>query len=270
MGQLSARNRVTPPLEVFLSIIIPAYNEALRLPRTLEILAEYCAQLAYESEVIAVVEKSTDQTVAAASAVAARHPSISVIANEVRRGKGYALRTGVGVARGEIVLLMDADRSVPLEFVGLFVDGLRDDPSLDLLIGSRQHADSVIDVRQSWFRESLGKVFNMGVRLLAASRFRDTQCGFKAFRREAAKAIFSRQTVDGFACDVEILLLAERMGFVVRDRPVRWINSPDSRVRIVRDSFGMLIDLIRIRSRVRRTLAERPFPVPDRRGAAMN
>jgi dolichyl-phosphate beta-glucosyltransferase len=155
---------------------------------------------------------------------------------------------------------MDADMSVPVEFVRAFVEEFENDASVDVLVGNRQHGKSVIGERQSWLRESLGKGFNVLVRLLSVSSLRDTQCGFKAFRREAAEAVFTRTTFDGFACDVEILMLASRMGFVVRDLPVQWNNSPESRVRMVRDSARMFADLLRVRGLVERSLAQRPFP----------
>lgn len=242
-----------------LSIIVPAYNEEKRLPLCLEVLVAFCAKRSRESEIIVVVEKSTDETVSIATGAAAVQPMIQVIANPVQRGKGYALRTGVAHARGDFVVTMDADLSVPLEFLESFVEIMRDDPLVDVLVGNRQHSGSVIEVRQSVFRQTLGKTFNFCVRLLGVSSLKDTQCGFKVFRRKAARAIFSRQTIDGFACDVETLLLADRMGFVIRDLPVTWINSPHSRVRIVRDSFAMLVDLVRVRAIVRRTLAGKPF-----------
>lgn len=242
-----------------LSIIVPAFNEEKRLPRCLEALGEFCAKRPGETEIIVVVEKSTDETVLVATEAAAVHPMIQVIANPVQRGKGYALRTGVEHARGEFMVTMDADLSVPVEFLESFVEIMRDDPLVDVLVGNRQHSESVIEVRQSFFRQSLGKVFNCCVRLLGVSSLRDTQCGFKLFRRKAARAIFSRQTIDGFACDVETLFLAEKMGFVIRDLPVTWINSPNSRVKIVRDSVAMLVDLVRVRAIVRRTLAGKPL-----------
>jgi dolichyl-phosphate beta-glucosyltransferase len=244
---------------VFLSIVIPAYNEEARLPGTLETLVGYCRRYSFPWEIVAVVEKSTDNTAEAASVVAALHPEISVIVNQVRRGKGYALRTGFGLSRGEIVFSMDADLSVPPEYIGRFLDEFSDDPKVDVLVGNRHHEQSTLEIRQSRTREFLGRRFNGLVRALAATRLADTQCGFKAMRREAAVQTFLRQTLDGFACDVEILMLADRMGFKVRDLPVRWINSPESKVRIVRDSLAMLRDVLLVRRRVARTLSERPY-----------
>lgn len=251
--------RMDPDQPVLLSIVIPAFNEERRLPSTLETLAVHCAKYSFGWEIIAVVEKSTDHTAEAASVVAARHPEVSVIVNQVQRGKGYALRTGVGLSRGSIVFTMDADLSVPPSYIDLFLKRFEDHPEVDFLMGNRQHRDTVIEVRQSRLRELLGKAFNALVRSVLQTRLGDTQCGFKAMRREAADQVYLRQTIDGFACDVEIVLLAERMGFRIQDLPIRWVNSPESRVRLVRDSTAMLWDVMRIRYRVARTLARRPY-----------
>ncbi len=256
-----------PTSDILLSIVIPAYNEECRLPGTLEALASHCRRFPFPWEVIVVIERSTDRTVELASAIATRHGEISVIVNQVKRGKGYALRTGVGMASGEIVLTMDADLSVPVEFIDAFMSRLEANPSIDVLIGNRRHPDTVIEVRQSRLREVLGNVFSRLVRILTGSELTDTQCGFKALRRNAAVEVYSRQTVDGFACDVETLMLAERMGFTVRSLPVRWINSPESKVRIVRDSMRMLWDVLLIRRKVARSLARMPFREPSREEA---
>jgi dolichyl-phosphate beta-glucosyltransferase len=242
-----------------ISIVVPAFNEERRLPATLERLARYCERTRVAWEIVAVIEKSEDRTAEAAAAVARMHPEISVIVNQVQRGKGYALRTGVHMSSGDVVFTMDADLSVPEEFISVFLEYLAAHPEVDVLAGSRRHPDSVIEVHQTALRRFLGRVFSRLVRLVSASGLSDTQCGFKAFRRRTASEVYSRQTIDGFACDVEILLLAERMGFGVRELPVRWVNSPESKVRLVRDSIGMLWDTLRVRRRVARTLKARPF-----------
>jgi dolichyl-phosphate beta-glucosyltransferase len=234
----------------------------MRLPRALIALAEYGKSLGFEYEVIAVVERSRDNTLRRAGEVASGRRQVQIIENPDQRGKGYALRTGVRRARGEFVFVMDADLSVPVDHIGVFIERFRNSSATDILVGNRQHPDSRIERRQSRFRETLGKLFNVLVRLLGLSRILDTQCGFKAFRREAARTIYERQTVDGFACDVEVLLLAEGIGFQIEEMPVRWINSPDSRVRIVVDSIDMLIDLFRLRHLVRRTLKDNPYKKP--------
>lgn len=242
------------------SVVIPALNEERRLPRALRELTDYGTARGTEFEVIAVVERSRDQTLQRAAEAAARRAFIRVVDNPVQRGKGYAVRTGVHRARGRIIFVMDADLSVPVDHVGFFLDRFAGEPEVDLLIGNRQHADSLIARRQSRFRESMGKAFNLLVRMFGYSRLADTQCGFKAYRREAALPIFERQMIDGFTCDLEVLLLAEAMGMRIGDMPVRWTNSPESRVRLLADSVDMFLDLLRLRRLVRRTLREKPFP----------
>jgi dolichyl-phosphate beta-glucosyltransferase len=153
---------------------------------------------------------------------------------------------------------MDADLSVPLREVPAFLAHLRAHPELDVLIGNRQHARSRITRAQSWLRRTMGQTFNRILRAVALAPARDTQCGFKAFRRPAAQAIFLRQKLDGFAFDVEVLLLAERLGYQIGDLPVEWINSPESKVRILRDSLQMLRDTLRVRRLVAATLAAEP------------
>ncbi len=245
------------------SLVIPAYNEERRLPASMERILAFCPGIARSWELVVVVERSTDATARLAGAIAARHPAIRVLANTVQLGKGYALRCGVAAAAGDVVFTMDADLSVPLDHVPLFLDEFRNRPAVDVLVGNRQHPASRIPVRQSLLRERMGQAFNGIVRAAAGFRLRDTQCGFKALRREAARAIYERQTLDGFACDVEVLMLAERMGFRVEDLPVVWANSPDSRVRIVRDGFRMLVDVLQVRRIVERTLRERPYRRSD-------
>jgi dolichyl-phosphate beta-glucosyltransferase len=242
----------------FLSLVIPAYREAGRLPRTLEELAKYGAGLGFPFEVIIVVEPGGDETLEIAAAFAARQAHFHIIGNPEHRGKGFAVRTGMLRARGELVFYMDADLSVPLREVDAFVTHFAAHPEIDLLLGNRQHADSRITLAQSWLRRTMGQTFNRILRFAALAPAHDTQCGFKGFRRQAAQAIFARQRLDGFAFDVEVLLLAERLGFQIADHPVEWINSPESKVRIVSDSLKMLRDAVRVRKLVERTLAAEP------------
>lgn len=157
-------------------------------------------------------------------------------------------------ARGEFVFYMDADLSVPLAEILPFLARFESEPPVDVLVGNRQHAMSRITREQSWLRRTMGQTFNRILQSRAVASLPDTQCGFKGFRREAAREIFSRQTIDGFAFDVEVLLLAERLGFAIADLPVEWINSPESKVDIVRDSLRMLRDALRVRRVIEATL----------------
>lgn len=247
-----------------LSIVIPAYNEARRLPRALAELTLFCAGLPAEHEVLIVVEPGSDSTLEIAAAHAARHPAFAIIANEVHRGKGHAVRTGMLRAQGELIFYMDADLSVPLREIIAFLDFFASHPEFHLLIGNRAHARSRITRRQSWLRQMMGQTFNGILQRLELASLHDTQCGFKAFRREAAREIFRRQTLDGFAFDVEVLLLAERLGYGIADLPVEWINSDDSRVHIVRDSVAMLSDALRVRRIVENSIRRMPLASPKR------
>ena len=235
------------PDQPYLSLVLPAYNEERRLPPTLTALASFGSSLAFSHEVLIVVERSSDRTLEIAGAFARQQAHFQVIDNAVHRGKGYAVRCGMQQARGAHLFYMDADLSVPLPDVHRFRAEFEAEPAVDVLIGNRQHVWSRITRRQSPLRERMGQVFNRVLQSLALVELRDTQCGFKAFRQEAARAIFAHQQLDGFAFDVEVLLLAKRLGYGVRDLPVEWINSPESKVHIVRDSIMMLRDAWRIR-----------------------
>lgn len=241
-----------------LSLVIPAFNEARRLPATMRRIADFGDGFGCTTEVLVVVERSTDGTLSLARDAARGHACFDVVDNGPQRGKGHAVRSGALRARGEHVLYMDADLSVPLEDVVAFVEHFRAHPEVDVLVGNRQHARSQILRRQTWLRERMGRTFNRALRALSLMELRDTQCGFKAFRAGAARGIFSRQRLDGFAFDVEVLLLADALGHRVADLPVRWVNSPESKVGMVRDSARMLVDAVRVRRLVAETMRSQP------------
>ena len=248
-------------MHVPFSLVIPAYNEERRLPTSIRDIRAFFSGITDQFEVLIMVEKSTDRTVEVATEAARGEPRIEVVDNKVQRGKGYAVRTGMLRARGDIVFFMDADLSTPLAEVLVFLAHFAQNPSTDMVIGSRRHAESKIVKRQSLFRQSLGRAFNKFVKLLSVKGIDDTQCGFKAFRAKPSREIFSRQTINGFAFDVEMLMIAEELGYKIDVLPVRWVNSPDSKVRILIDPLKMLWDLVRIRRIVQRTIREKPlFP----------
>lgn len=240
----------------FVSLIIPAYHEAQRLAASVAALRAYLTGVDWPHEILLVIERSTDGTLELARALTTGLPSFRILAHDVQRGKGHAVREGMLAARGDIAFFMDADLSTPLAEIGRFLAQLAAQPEVDVLIGNRQHAHSAILRRQSLPRRKMGETFNAILRLLAGIRVRDTQCGFKAFRRRAVDAIFPRQTLDGFAFDVEVLLLAERLGLRVEDMPVEWTNADGSKVHILRDSLRMLRDALRVRGIVERTLGD--------------
>ncbi len=236
------------------SIVIPAYNEERRLPLAIKDIRSFFGAAQTSLEFIIVIEKSKDRTVEAATTAVAGDPRFRIIANEVQRGKGFAVKTGMLAAQGEIVFFMDADLSTPLAEIGSFLAIFMSDPAVDIVIGSRAETKSQVLKKQTWIRRNLGRGFNHMVQAAGIRGIKDTQCGFKAFRRKTIEPIFSRQSIDGFAFDVEVLLLARKLGFSIVTQPVRWINSPDSKVRIWIDPMKMFWDLLKVRWIVRRTL----------------
>ncbi len=228
----------------FLSLVFPAYNEERRIARCLESAREFVKLESRPVEVIVVDDGSRDRTVDIARRFQDELPL--VIVNSPRNeGKGRAVARGVLLAQGEFVLFSDVDLSTPLADAYRLISALEE--GSDVAIGSRALADSEVLVRQSWVREHMGKVFNWIARRTAFHGISDSQCGFKAFRREVARRLFEHQRVSGFAFDAEILYLAQRWGYRIREVPVHWVNSPASQVHLFTDPCKMLFDILRIR-----------------------
>jgi len=227
-----------------LSIIIPSYNEGLRLPATLSCIAAYTRSSNRAIEVIVVDDGSRDDTVAAAERFRNEIPSLRVVSNGENRGKGYSVRHGMQEARGDIVLFTDADLSAPIEEVEKLLPAMKTN---DVAIGSRAVDRSQITVHESPFREFAGIIFNKIVRLILRLPFVDTQCGFKAFRRIPCKIIFEQQTIERFGFDPELLYLARHHGLRAVEISVRWGHSPATKVNMMRDSIQMFIDVFVIR-----------------------
>jgi len=248
-------NQIRP----LLSLVIPAYNEAERLPATFQRIQEHRRLWNYSYEIIIVVEPSEDGTLALAENAAKSASQLVVLTHHERRGKGFAVRSGILHAKGDFIFFTDADLSTPLEDLDASLKRLRIDRSVDMIVGNRQHPKTRILMRQNRSREWMGKIFNRIAQTTTGLNIRDTQCGFKGFRHRAAKEIFGRQRIDGFSFDVEVLLLAQAMGFSTLEVPVQWTNSPTSRVRVFHDSIGMLCELFWVRRLVKRTMHEFPY-----------
>jgi dolichyl-phosphate beta-glucosyltransferase len=227
-----------------LSIIIPAYDEESRLPATLARVAAYVSACGRAAEVIVVDDGSHDRTAAVAASFRERMPDLRVVLNGVNRGKGFSVKHGMLEARGRLVLFTDADLSAPIEEAEKLFGALE---SCDVAIGSRALDRSLIAVHESPFRELAGIVFNRIVRLCLGLRFVDTQCGFKAFRRERCRILFEQQRIERFGFDPELLFLARRHGLAAVEIPVRWAYSPATRVHILRDSLKMFLEVVEIR-----------------------
>jgi dolichyl-phosphate beta-glucosyltransferase len=241
-----------------ISIIIAAYNEEARLPASLMKIHGYLAARNIAAEIIVVDDGSNDGTAAATKLLVDCIPGLRLISYAKNRGKGYALRTGVLDSQGQLVLLSDADLSTPIEELDSLMKLIVVD-SFHVAIGSRALALSRIEEAQSWWRQGMGKIFNRIVKLLVIDDFSDTQCGFKLFTGDTARRLFSEARIDRFAYDVEILAMAKRCGYRIAEVPIKWINSPGSKVDPVKDSLQMLMDLYRIRRSVGAVKKSRPF-----------
>ncbi len=239
-----ARKPNEPASGCDLSIVIPAYNEDRRLPGTLRRIQEYLKQYPGSWEIIVVDDGSRDGTVASTRALQAEDGRIRILQNPGNQGKGYSVRHGMLKARGRLLLFSDADLAAPIEEWEKLNAALQQ--GADIAIGSRSRRE-LIRTHQSSFREWAGRVFNRLVILVLGLRFRDTQCGFKLFRREAALAVFPFQRICGWGFDPELLFLARQRHFQTVEVPVVWAHVPGAKIRMLRDSLRMFGDILTIR-----------------------
>lgn len=233
----------------YLSIVIPAYNEALRIGPTLQQVERYLKAKSFPAELIVVDDGSTDGTAEVARRAGTSIESLRILRNQRNRGKGFSVRRGVMEARGEFVLFTDADMSAPIDETDKLLTALIQGRH-NAAVGSRALARELIGARQPWFRVLAGRVFNLLVRLVTGLSIKDTQCGLKLFHRQSTWPAFERQSVTGFGFDPELLFLITRAGGTVAEVPVRWNDDAATRVRLLRDSGGMFIDLAAMRWKV--------------------
>lgn len=227
-----------------LSIIIPAFNEEKRLPRTLDRVRDYLKNQGGSAEVIVVDDGSRDGTAQLVESRGAVWPELRLVKNPGNRGKGYSVRHGMLEARGRVVLFTDADLSAPIEEADKLLSALA---THDVAIGSRGLDSKLIEVHQPWLRERLGKVFNRVVRVVLGLKFSDTQCGFKAFRAERSRIVFKQQRLERFGFDPELLFIARRQGLTVAEVPVRWADDPATRLNALWDGPGAILEVLRVR-----------------------
>lgn len=230
---------------MYLSVIIPAYNEAERIIKTLKAVSDYLKKQAYDFEILVVNDGSTDEMVKAVRSLIGQVPNLRLTGYRKNRGKGAAVRQGMVEARGEIRLFTDADNSTAISHLEkmepLFKAGA------DVVIGDRAIKGSVIAVRQPFYKEILGKLGNLVIQSVAGLwGIWDTQCGFKAFTANAAQDIFPRMKVDRWGFDVEVLAVAKALGYKIKEIPVRWVNDPKSHVKF-KTYFEVLFETFKVR-----------------------
>ena len=227
------------------SIVIPAYNEGARLGATLEKVLTYLRQQEWDAEVIVVNDGSCDDTAEIVRSFRQKNPAVRLLENPGNRGKGYSVRSGMLKARGDIVVFSDADLSSPVEEMPKLLQAVA--AGADIAIGSRWLRSELQTQRQSLHRQLFGRVFNLLLRVILGGRFKDTQCGFKAFTSRAAQTIFPLQRIERWGFDPEILFLARKFGFRVEEVPVLWGHCGGTRIHPLVDGVRMFQEMLRIR-----------------------
>lgn len=226
----------------FLSIIIPAHNEESRLPQTLEQVFAFLETQEYTAEVLIVENGSDDRTLEIAREYAARQGALKVLHEELP-GKGNAVKRGMLEASGSYRFMCDADLSMPIEELVKFIPS--DEHGFDIAIASRE-AKGAVRYNEPEYRHRGGRLINLAIRMLILPGLHDTQCGFKCFRAEVAEAIFPYQSLPGWSFDIEILFLARKRGFGIREVPIHWYFDPETKLRAVKDAVKMLRDIFLI------------------------
>ncbi|MGD0506336.1 MAG: dolichyl-phosphate beta-glucosyltransferase [Terriglobales bacterium] len=227
------------------SFVIPAYNESSRIRPTLDALLRHAHEQNWDAEILVVNDGSRDDTAQIVREYGKLHPQILLVENPGNRGKGYSVRNGMLHARGDICLFTDADLSSPVTEAQKLFDAIG--RGADIAIGSRWLRVELQTERQPLYRQVFGRIFNLVLRVILGLRFADTQCGFKAFRRDAAQRIFPLQKIERWGFDPEILFLARRAGLRVEEVPVLWAHSEGTRLHPFRDGLRMFVEVLRIR-----------------------
>jgi dolichyl-phosphate beta-glucosyltransferase len=232
------------------SIVLPAYNESERIASSLDKILAHAEKLGWQLEVIVVNDGSTDTTPRIVHSYAEKHPRLRLLNNPGNRGKGYSVRHGMLHASGEVLLFSDADLSSPIEEAEKLFAAIRE--GSDIAIGSRWLKSELQVRRQPLHRQLFGRIYNLMLRVVLGLNFKDTQCGFKAFTREAAQTIFQSQQIERWGFDPELLYLAKKCGFSVQEVPVTWSHREGTRLNPFRDGIRMFGEMLRIRWNVLR------------------
>lgn len=229
-----------------ISVVIPAFNEELRLPRTLSETIPYLRSHFQNFEVLVVNDGSVDGTSDLVRRISLESPEVRLIELAHNMGKGAAVRTGMSECRFDLAIFLDADGSTPISELAKLTAAISE--GYDMAIGSRALASDSTSVTTKWYRKYLGRMFNFCVNLLIVPGIADTQCGFKLFKKDCAKFLFATQKSDGFSFDVEILYLARKAGFRIKEIPINWTNVAGSKVNLVVDAAKMFRDVFRFRA----------------------
>lgn len=229
---------------IFLSVIIPAFNEEKRLPHTLSAVMSYLRKQPYSWEIVVVNDGSADKTAAVVKQVSEKEPGLKLLDYGQNQGKGYAVRQGMLGSQGKYRLFTDADNSTSIDQVEAFLPLL--EQGFDIVIGSRDVKGAQIGIHQAWWKEALGDLGNVWIQLWAVPGIRDTQAGFKLFTNHAVETIFPYITLHRWGFDVEALAIARVRGFKIAERPIRWINDPDSKVE-ARAYAQVLWEVVQVR-----------------------
>ena len=232
-------------MEPIYSVVIPAYNESARLGATLEKVLAYVQAQGWDAEVIVVNDGSRDNTADIVRRYAEKNPAVRLVENPGNHGKGYSVRNGMLNVRGRIALFSDADLSSPIGEAQKLLQAL--EAGADIAIGSRWLRAETQTQRQPLYRQVFGRVFNLLLRLTLGLQFKDTQCGFKAFKRPAIQAIFPLQKIERWGFDPEILFLARKFGFKVQEVSVAWGHSGGTRIHPLIDGSRMFWEMLHIR-----------------------
>lgn len=229
---------------IYLSIIIPVYNEENRITKTLESIKSFLTKQNYQYEVLAVSDGSTDKTVEVIKGFMGKIPNLRIIENKENHGKGYVVRQGMLAVKGGIRVFMDADNSTSLDQIDKFLPFF--EQGYDVVIGDRDLKESKIAIHQSRLKEFLGNFGNFLIQSLAVPGIKDTQCGFKVFSKKASEEIFRKMTIERWGFDIEALALAIKLGYKIKTVPVVWVNDPNSKVKLS-GYINTFVELARIK-----------------------